>query len=417
MTTQQYLIHLRKPHQKQTDFIESLARRKVIRGGRRGGKTTGIGVYAAKRFLEGRRVLYAAPTAEQVGKFWWEVTNAFREPIAASVLYKNETEHILEIRGTENRIRAKTAWNADTLRGDYADVLILDEFQLMNEDTWEIVGAPMLLDNDGEAVFIYTPPSLHSKQRTKAHDPRHAARLFKKAKADDTGRWEAFHFTSFDNPHISRKALAEITQDMTKLAFEQEIMAEDKDEAPGSLWKHDLLSANRVEPKNVPQLARIVVGVDPPGGATEAGIVVAGIAHNGHAFILGDYSLQAPPSVWATAVVDAYRHHQADRVVGEKNYGGDMVENTIRSVDGGRDVAYKDVVATRGKAVRAEPIAGYYERNMVHHVGEWPMLEDEMCTWTQDIGWSPNRLDALVWALTELMVGPQYGPPTASRYA
>ena len=105
-------------------------------------KTVGVSSRAVKRFLAGRRILYAAPTAEQVGRFWTTVTRALAEPIKQKVFYKNETERYIELPGTEQRIKAKTAWNADSLRGDYADDLILDEFQLMCEDTWDAVGAP-----------------------------------------------------------------------------------------------------------------------------------------------------------------------------------------------------------------------------------------------------------------------------------
>jgi hypothetical protein len=94
----------------------------------------------------------------------------------------------------------------------------------------------MLLDNNGDAVFIYTPPSLHSRGTSKARDPRHAAKLFQRAQADTTGRWEVFHFTSHDNPHISDISLAEVAADMTHLAYRQEILAEDVEEAPGALW-------------------------------------------------------------------------------------------------------------------------------------------------------------------------------------
>ena len=174
-------IHLPRPHPKQAAFINSPAKRKVIRAGRRGGKTVGIGVYAVQRFLAGRRVLYAAPTSEQIQRFWVTVTRALASGVDKKALYKNESEHILERRGTEQRIRAKTAWNADSLRGDYADELLLDEWQLMNEDAWGVVGAPMLLDNNGNATFIYTPPSLRSRSASKADDPQHAAKLFKKA--------------------------------------------------------------------------------------------------------------------------------------------------------------------------------------------------------------------------------------------
>ena len=241
-----YEIHLPTPHPKQAEFIDSPAKRKVVRAGRRGGKTIGMSVDAVQSFLAGKRVLYGAPTADQLGRFWKTVIEALQEPIDAGVFYKNETEHIIELRGTEQRIRAKTAWNADTLRGDYADKLILDEYQLMNEDAWGVVGAPMLLDNDGDAVFIYTPPSLHSAGVTKAQDTQHAAKLYKRAQADTTGRWATFHFRSTDNPYISRQALAEIAGDMTALSYRQEILAEDVDEAPGALWKRANIEAYRV---------------------------------------------------------------------------------------------------------------------------------------------------------------------------
>lgn len=225
----EYNVVLLPPHPHQLEFINSKAKRKIIRAGRRGGKTVGAAILAVQDFLANRRVLYAAPTSEQTQKFWFEICTALREPIEAKVLVKNETEKFIERPRSENRIKAKTAWNADTLRGDYADVLILDEWQLMNEDTWEIVGAPMLLDNAGDAVFIYTPPSLVSQGASKARDPRHAALMFKTAKADTTGRWAAFHFTSYDNPHISKDALSEISKDMSMAAYRQEILAEDED--------------------------------------------------------------------------------------------------------------------------------------------------------------------------------------------
>jgi len=226
-TEQEYIVHLRKPHDKQIEFLQSPAPRKVIRAGRRSGKTVGISIKAVERFLDGRRVLYAAPTNEQVGRFWYEICSALSELVDAGVYKKNESEHFIELPGTENRIKAKTAWNANTLRGDYADYLIFDEWQLMAEDAWDEVGAPMLLDNNGDAVFIYTPPSLASSGISRARDPRHAAKMFKAAKEDETGRWEAFHFTSHDNPYISEEALQEITGDMSREAYFKEIMAED----------------------------------------------------------------------------------------------------------------------------------------------------------------------------------------------
>lgn len=407
-----YTIRLRRPHPRQREFIASRAKRKVIRAGRRGGKTVGVAQLAIRAFLEGKRVLYAVPTQEQVDRFWFEVKRALSEPLDAKVLYKNETEHVIEVPDTLQRIRAKTAWNADTLRGDYADLLILDEYQLMSEDAWEIVGAPMMLDHDGDAVFVYTPPSARSRGAVKARDKLHAAKLFKRARADTTGRWATFHFTSHDNPHLSKAALAEITQDMTALAIAQEIMAEDRDDAPGALWQREMLDKCRVT--RVPNLARIVVAIDPAVTSTaasdETGIVVAGVGPcnckgvtETHGFVLDDKSLTASPSGWATQAVAALRARNGDRIIGETNNGGEMIESTLRVVDA--QVPYKAVHASRGKYARAEPIAAQYEQGRVHHVGVFGELEDQLCNWVPASGTeSPDRLDALVWALTELML-------------
>ena len=396
-------IHLPEPHAKQVEFIRSSAKRKVVRAGRRGGKTVGVGIYAVERFLAGERVLYAAPTSEQISRFWATVTRALSPAIDKKVFYKNETEHFIEKRGTEQRLKAKTAWNADSLRGDYADELILDEWQLMNEDAWNLVGAPMLLDNNGNATFIYTPPSLHSRSVSKANDPQHAAKLFKKAKelsVSQPNRWATFHFSSMDNPHISREALDEITGDMTSLAYRMEILAEDIDEAPGALWTRKTLDTYRVS--SAPSdLSKIVVAVD-PSVSTEgdaAGVIVAGKLGE-HGYVLEDCTIQGSPLTWAKVAVEAYKRHKANIIVAEKNQGGEMVELTIHQADA--DVPVKLVHASRGKIVRAEPVAAKYEKGFVHHVGPFPALEDELCLYLPGDP-SPNRLDALVWAMTELM--------------
>jgi hypothetical protein len=397
------LEFLMEPHPKQWDIINSPAKRKIIRAGRRSGKTVVAAILAIFSFLRGGRPLYAAPTADQLHTFWNEVKNALWPLIQAGIFAKNETEHTIERTGTKQRIKGKTAWNSDMLRGDYSDLLIVDEFQLVDEKMWDEVGAPMLLDNNGDAVFIYTPPSLHTRSVSKARDPRHAGKMFEKALNDP--RWEAFHFTSHDNPYISHDALEEITFDMSSLAYRQEIMAEDVDEVVGALWNRELIAKSKVS--QIPDMARIVVGVDPPGGATECGIVVAGLGMDNKGYVLGDYSLAGSPNRWASGVIRAYIDKNADMIVGEQNYGGDMVKSTIMGVakEEGQAIRYRHVTATRGKAVRAEPIVAGFEQGRIYLVGDYPYLEDELCQWIPgESKLSPNRLDAMVWALTELMV-------------
>lgn len=414
MTKVQIEINLRKPHPKQRAFIRSPAPRKIVRAGRRSGKTTGVALLALESFLAGRRILYAVPTDEQVERFWFEIKRGLQAALDAGYIYKNETKHIVEVQGTENRIRAKTAWNPDTLRGDYADLLILDEWQLMAEKAWGEVGAPMLLDNNGDAVFVYTPPSITTASYSKARDKQHAAKMFQKAEVDTSGRWAAFHFTSLDNPHVSVEGLANITEDMTRRAYRQEILAEDLLDNPGALWQRvEMLDPYRVA--RSPVFERIVVGVDPATGPGTTGIVVAGSIPIGryiHGYVLEDLSIQGSPAKWGSQVVAAYNKWGANEIVAEANQGGEMVAHVIRSVDGGQDARVVLVHASLGKQARAEPIAARYEKGRVHHVGHFDGLEDEYCWWVPGTGESPNRLDAAVWALTKLLLVKARRDPT-----
>jgi hypothetical protein len=353
-------------------------------------------------------VLYATPTQEQIDRFWFLSKQFLHEPISKGIFGKNETRHIVERPGTENRIRAKTAWNADTMRGDYGDIIILDEFQDMDPDALELVVYPMLLDTDGELILIYT-----KKRGVKG---KHASDLYKKAEQDTSGRWACFHFTSHDNPHLSKEALEEITQDMTRLSYEMEILALERDDDPNALWSRKLIEDNRLT--KFPDLYRVVVGVDPPGSTTtECGIVVAGSAHidnRTHAYIVDDLSVLGSPQEWGSAAVTAYHRNLADRILGESNYGGDMVIHTVKTAlrDAAveRDdpaletrIAVGKVTATRGKKRRAEPIALMFDPTPPrgHIVGHLPGLENQMCTFIDEPGAdSPDRLDAFVWAAT-----------------
>lgn len=211
--------------------------------------------------------------------------------------------------------------------------------------------------------------------------------------------------STYDNAaNLSAEFLNEMRQQYegTRLG-RQELNAEILLDADGALWTRDMLDATRTT--TVPDLQRVVVAVDPAVTATadsdETGIVVAGIDSRGRGYVLEDRSLKASPSEWAASAVTGYHVHKADRVVAEANQGGDMISHTIRTVDPG--VPVKLVRASRGKRTRAEPVAALYEQGRVAHVGLFPELEDQLCTWTPD-GPSPDRLDALVWALTELMV-------------
>ncbi|GHT22367.1 DNA-packaging protein [Planctomycetales bacterium] len=184
------------------------------------------------------------------------------------------------------------------------------------------------------------------------------------------------------------------------------------DDNENALWQRPLIDRHRVD--SLPfDMEKIVVAVDPSGGAgpanCEAGIIVAGskfIGSEQHFYVLDDRTILGMPEVWAGAAVRAYEEYQADCIVAETNFGGAMVEQTIKSVGGGRACGYAGVVASRSKIIRAEPVRTQYARGLVHHCGEFSLLEDEMCSYTGAVNdASPNRLDALVWAITYLKDG------------
>lgn len=181
----------------------------------------------------------------------------------------------------------------------------------------------------------------------------------------------------------------------------QEIEGELLEDIEGALWTAQLIEAHRAE--RIPEdLKRIVVGVDPPGGRAEAGIVAAGISASGRDFyVLEDRSLRGSPDTWGRATIDLLEWFAGDRIIAEGNYGGPMVQSTLATIDPNAPIRL--VHASVGKRIRAEPIAALYEQGRVHHCGIFRQLEEEMTSYTGDPGEaSPNRLDALVWALTDL---------------
>ena len=211
--------------------------------------------------------------------------------------------------------------------------------------------------------------------------------------------------STFDNAaNLAPAALAELRlrYEGTRLG-RQELFGEIIDDVEGALWTRELIDEHRV--KEAPPLARIVVAIDPAVTSGEnsdmTGIVVAGLANDGQYYILEDLTVRSKPHQWATRAVEAFHTWKADRIIGETNNGGDMIEQLIRQID--YNVPFRKVTATRGKLVRAEPVAALFEQGRAHMVGMWQDLEDQMCNWTMDSHESPDRMDAMVWAVTELM--------------
>ena len=184
----------------------------------------------------------------------------------------------------------------------------------------------------------------------------------------------------------------------------QELEGQLLDDLPGALWKR-----KDIRYREPTDLIRIMVAIDPAVSSKEdsdeTGIIVGGINANKKGFVLADGSLRASPEQWASKAIMLYRQFNADLIVAEKNQGGDLVASTLRTVD--PNVPVKLVNASKGKHTRAQPISSLYEQERVYHCKQFQELEDQMCTWLQDDEKSPDRMDAMVWLFTELMLGQQ----------
>ena len=285
----------------------------------------------------------------------------------------------------------------ERLRGPQHDAAWCDELAAWRyPEAWDMLQFGLRLGKDPRVVVTTTPK------------PVRLVRMLLKDPAVRVTRGS----TRENRNHLAPAFLAEIVRryEGTRLG-RQELEAELLEDAAGALWTRDTLEAARV--REAPELARVVVALDPAvtsgEDADETGIVVAGVSAGGIAFVLEDASGRLRAEEWARRAVALYRRHRADRVIGEVNNGGELVEATLRAVDAA--VSYKPVRASRGKVVRAEPVAALYEQGRVKHCSAFPQLEDQMAAFTAEFdrasaGYSPDRLDALVWAITELLIAP-----------
>lgn len=226
--------------------------------------------------------------------------------------------------------------------------------------------------------------------------------------------------STFDNwANLAPSFLAEVVRRYhgTRLG-RQELHAELVDDVPGALWTRALIDGGRVA--GAGEMVRVVVGVDPAVGAAgegegaETGIIVAGRGIDGRAVVLADLSCRLPPTAWARRAIEGLQRYEGDRLVAEINQGGDLVESLVRTL--APEVPFRAVRASRGKAVRAEPVAALYEQGRVLHLPGLETLEDQMCRFTAHGPEGPSdRVDALVWALTDLMLGPLPAAPRLRR--
>jgi len=307
-------------------------------------------------------------------------------------------------------VKLLTSEKPDSFRGKQAHWAWCDELAswLKHREAWGQMPYVVRLQwpadpaRAGRVVVTTTPRPFEEIRKLIRDDGRS---VFDERLGADVTLCRVSRGSTYDNwDNLNTLARAELEKLKGTRQGRQELFAELLDDAPGALWTRTLVERQRVDEVNRLTLTRIVVGVDPAVTANEdsdeTGIVVAGIDKKGQRYVLEDGSLRGTPEQWASRVVELYLKWEADAVVPEVNQGGDMVSATIRAVNPG--LAIRPVRASRGKTTRAEPIATAYERGNVWHCGAFPRLEDQMCAWVQGDPDSPDRMDALVWALTDL---------------
>lgn len=344
-----------------------------------------------------RRIALVAPTAADARDVMIRGESGLLSvfPDAAKPLYEPSKRLVTFANGA-----IATAYSADEperLRGPQHDGAWCDEIAAWKypDEAWDMLQFGLRLGDDPRVVVTTTPKPI-KLIKALLKDPSFV--ITRGSTYENRGNLAESFFSK-----IIRK------YEGTRLG-RQELLAEVLEDVEGALWQRDWIESTRIREIRPKHLQRIVVAIDPAVTSAEdsddTGIICAARGVDGRGYVLDDDTCKLSPAGWAKRAVDLLHERSADRIIAEVNNGGDLVENTIRTVDS--RVPYKKVNASRGKLTRAEPIAALYEQGQVSHVGTFGHLEDEMCEYTGKSGEkSPNRMDALVWALTELMLGDQ----------
>ena len=376
----------------------------------------GRGAGKTKAAAEATRAHVEAGRYRSVGLISATADTARRDQVAA-ILACSPSWHMPQHEPSSRRIvwpcgaiaHVLTAEEPDRIRGLNLDFLWGDELTSWSrpDDTWSNAQLALRVagpKGDAPRGIVTTTPKRNALLRALIADPTTA---ITRARTVDNAA------------NLAPEALTALRAryDGTSLG-RQELDGELLEEAEGALWTRDMLEACRAPADAVPAMKRVVVAIDPAGGSgrgsTETGIVVAGVGVDGLGYVLADLSGKHSPERWAYAAATAYEDFRADRIVAERNFGGEMVESTLRST--ARNLPVRMVHASRGKAVRAEPVVALFEQRRVRLVGTFATLEDQLCGWNpMGSGPSPDRLDALVWAMSDLMLAAEK-PVTPARY-
>jgi phage terminase large subunit-like protein len=378
----------------------------LITGGRGSGKSWTLSLFLLNlTYEEGHVILFTR----------WTLTSAFISiipefidkidlmnkaedfEITQSEIINKATGSKILFRGIKTSQGTATA-NLKSIAG--VTTFILDESEeLMDEDVFDRIDLSIRAVNKPNRVILVMNPSYKSHW---------IYNRFVKYPREDTNYIHTTYLDNQNNLSPSFVAQAERTRTENLHRYNHLFLGHWLEDAEGMLWNRQIIE--RLRMATAPQLERIVVSVDPAASANldsdETGIVVCAKDAKGNGYVLEDLSGKYSPSQWAAVAVKAFERWNADCIVAEKNMGGDMVESVLRSQN--TTARIKLVNATKGKYVRAEPIYSLYEQNKIYHIGQFPILENQMITFDPDKGKSPDRVDALVWGFTELLLGSKF---------
>jgi predicted phage terminase large subunit-like protein len=387
--------------------------------GRGSGKTRSGAEWVREKVKAGSsRIALIAPTAADARDVMIEGESGL-----LSVCWSGDRDHRGQITGrplyepSKRRLTwqngaVATAFSADEpdrLRGPQFDTAWADEVAAWNyaQEAWDMLMFGLRLGDNPQAMVTTTPRPIPLVRQIVAASTTKVTRGSTYAnRANLAASYLDKIVTRYEGTRLGR----------------QELLGEILDDVPGALWTRAMIDDAK-RGVVLPDMQRVVVAIDPSGTAgaeddgDSVGIVVAGKGVDGLGYVLADRTCKLSPALWARRAVDAAEEFRADRIVAERNFGGAMVEAVIRTASA--RVPYREVTASRGKIVRAEPIAALYEQGRIKHVAGMEAMEDQMCAFTADgyVGdGSPDRADALVWALTELMLAPQAQPALFGVY-
>jgi phage terminase large subunit-like protein len=382
----------------QGDFVADDHRYALFLGGIGAGKTYAGAIRALRFIRPGSLGLVIAPTFRMLRDATWRTAlGLWRGVGVAEQVLRGDELRVVFANGAEALFRS--AEDPERLRGPNAAWAWIDEGALCHPDTWTVTIGRLRQHGLAGSAWVTTTPKA---QNVGGSGQNWTRRVFVTEATHETALYRG---ATAENPFLPAEYVASLRSQYTARLARQELEAEWLTDTPGALWTLAMLDDRRP----APDLARVVVAIDPAVTSSEesdeTGILVAGLGVDQRGYVLADRSCRLSPDGWARRALHAYDEFNGDLVVAEVNNGGDMVESTVRTVR--RTIPYKAIHASRGKQVRAQPVAALYEQGRVSHTAVFPELEEQLTSWTPESGTSPDRLDALVWALTELLVRDQ----------